>query len=410
MQLILALSLLAIISIVLANYRKKHRHLPAFVEIFLHGDSLFLATGFILGPYLLNILNKQAIVSLTPLIEMGLGGIGFIYGTHLEWKRVKRFPNDNFKFAFFESIGTLVFVALGIWALSLLPWITIGDWKGDRISIYLIVGALACGTTPSALFLLSHKKVIKSKFFRAIQFASTLDDLPAIIMIGIIYAIEKSTSNALPLLADTGLHLKILLWIFMSIGLGLIVGYLFHFLVEGLHKESVVILFLLGTILLCAGLATYLNLSPLFVSVIAGVTFANISAKKEYIFGVLSHREHSIYLLFLILAGASLRFNLSALLPLVVCLVVLRIISKVSLGGIGLAMGKTKFDKIGRMQAYKSSLALLPQGGMTMALAFNIYLDFNFAVANQLLTATVISVFIFEIFTAVYLNRIKIYE
>jgi Kef-type K+ transport system membrane component KefB len=75
---------------------------------------------------------------------------------------------------------------------------------------------------------------------------------------------------------------------------------------------------LLGVAALTAGAADLLGLSPLFVAVVAGVAFANLSPRKESAYGLMASREQILYAVFLLIAGAMFGFERGRLLWLMV--------------------------------------------------------------------------------------------
>src|SRR5262249_54539306 len=95
-------------------------------------------------------------------------------------------------------------------------------------------------------------------------------------------------------------------WVFVSIGLGVVVGVLIFTMVREPKNEGEFAAIVIGSVALGAGLAGYLYLSPIVVCFIAGALVVNFPCEqREQIFAILNHLERPIHLLFLIIAGAS---------------------------------------------------------------------------------------------------------
>jgi Kef-type K+ transport system membrane component KefB len=67
-----------------------------------------------------------------------------------------------------------------------------------------------------------------------------------------------------------------------------------------------------GSVLLCVGLARWLDLSPLMASLAVGATMVNLSATSRLLFDALSRTDPPLYAIFFVIAGADLNL---ALLP-----------------------------------------------------------------------------------------------
>jgi len=175
--------------------------------------------------------------------------------------------------------------------------------------------------------------------------------------------------------------------------------------VTGLHKENVIISYILGFIAFTSGISGLIGLSPIFISTIAGLTFANLSMRKEYVFGVLAHREHTVYILLLVLAGAICELTIHNILWLIVLLFSLRIFIKLFLGIIALNLVGIKKDL--KESPFILSLSLIPHGGMPVALALSFYLAFDTPFPKQLFMAVLTVILLNEFVQPFIIKRIR---
>ncbi|MGW8268056.1 MAG: hypothetical protein ACWGSQ_16935, partial [Longimicrobiales bacterium] len=131
------------------------------------------------------------------------------------------------------------------------------------------------------------------------------------------------------------------------------------------------VLFLLGIAAFASGAALQLQLSPLFVSVTMGAVVANLSPDPQRVFRVLQEWEKPIYVVLLILAGALLSFPTLWTLPLAVGYALLRAGGKV-LGN----MAMVRVVPLPFPTPKRFGLGLLPQGGISLAMAISVVLTY----------------------------------
>ena len=70
---------------------RRKKFLSPLTFLFLSG-LIYIFVGFYLGKGVLNVLSPQVLQGLTPLVGLGLGWIGFLFGFQLEYKYLRRFP------------------------------------------------------------------------------------------------------------------------------------------------------------------------------------------------------------------------------------------------------------------------------------------------------------------------------
>jgi hypothetical protein len=97
-----------------------------------------------------------------------------------------------------------------------------------------------------------------------------------------------------------------------------------------------------------------------------GAVVANLSPDPDRVFRVLQEWEKPIYLVFLLLAGALLRFSSLWVLPLALAYAGLRAVVKISAGAALPTLLPFRFTVPKRL-----GLGLLPQGGISLAMAIS---------------------------------------
>lgn len=317
----------------------------------------FLFLGFILGPHLLGLLTQDAVRQLFPLLGMGLGWIGFLFGLQLDRRNLRQFPPAYFILALGQAI-LVFFVFLGLGWLALVVFGQTG-----RIPRMLLMGAAAtaCISTPAGIALISTNYLVRGKVRDLLFFVASIDALVGIAALQATYALFPP--------GDLGLGLPLLprlTWVVTAVGLGVVCGILFLWLTRPRPGGEEMVLFLLGIAAFAGGAALQLQLSPLFVSVVMGAVVANFSPDPQRVFRVLQEWEKPIYVVFLLLAGALLDFPTPwvAFLALVYALV----------RGWGKVLGNLAMVRIlplGFETPRRFGLGLLPQGGISLAMVIS---------------------------------------
>lgn len=335
----------------------------------------FLLLGVVLSPAALGVFDTPGEGGVTlrqtlqPITALALAWIGVLFGCHLEWGRLKRFAPAWYGVTLLEGALAVALAALAAWGVLRAA----GLPAPDVAAAALFCGAAASGTAPTGLFLLRQETRISGPIYERLLFFSTLDDLPGLLLLGVLCAVARPP-GAPETLPAWG-------WLLLALGIGLALAFVLRLgLRPGLDDEHV-FLVLLGALGLVAGVCGVLRLSPLVVGLVAGAAFANRSRQKERVYEVLQGREHVLYTLLLVLTGSLVQpGSLALLAALTAALVAAR------------ALGKT----LGAQAAVpaRASLALLPQGGLTIAMVASFAHAYETPAAQVAVAATVAGVLV----------------
>lgn len=362
---------------------------PQWLRPLVDTGTIFLILGVLIGPQGANVFTSDILDQLNPVLVIALGWIGFLYGSHLEWRLLKRYPGPLYLAGMLESLLVFILVAWGcLWLLN--NWggdLTNG---GDLLSASLILGICAAGTAPAGLFQLTSGRAMAVKDINALRFMSAVDDIPPLLILAISDAWIRGSSQWMG--AGTGGWVWMAITLSLGCGLGLITHWLYPRGEDPGHGAIV----LLGVVSLGAGAANLLQLSPLFVLVLAGAVFANLSHRKESAYGLLAEREHSLYAVFLLVAGMLLNFDFRALVLLVPACLLLRAVGKLA----GCYVGGRLFLRRLNLNPWLGA-GMLFQGGMALALAVSFQRNQQAAWASSIVTAILVSVVINELLAPV---------
>ena len=155
-----------------------------------------------------------------------------------------------------------------------------------------------------------------------------------------------------------------------------------------------------GFVLVGAGAAAALSLSPILVTMAMGSIVASLARHHDRPFAAIEDVEWPFLILFFILAGASLDFtHVGGTLWLVAVYIVARAIGKVL--GVQLAGRFVGFD---RVQTRWLGLAMLPQAGVAIGLALIAAQRFEH-LAEAILSITLTSTVVLEVISPMVTRR-----
>jgi len=317
----------------------------------------FLFLGLILGPHALGLLTQDAIRQLFPLLGLGLGWIGFLFGLQLDRRNLRQFPFTFHVLAIGQAVLTFIFF-LGIGWLGLAA-----RGRAGRVETLLLLGAAAtaCISTPAGIAMISTSYQVRGKVRDLLFFVASLDALVGIAALQMAYSLFPPGNMAGELVVTPGF-----MWVLAALGLGVVCGILFLWLTRPRPGGEELVLFLLGIAAFASGAALQLQLSPLFVSVTMGAVVANLSPDPQRVFRMLHEWEKPIYVVFLMLAGALLSFPTLWIFPLAVAYALIRAGGKV-LGN----MAMVRLVPLPIRTPKRFGLGLIPQGGISLAMAIS---------------------------------------
>ena len=152
------------------------------------------------------------------------------------------------------------------------------------------------------------------------------------------------------------------------------------------------LVFLLGLVFFVSGAAFYFNLPPLYLSMVLGITFSNLTKIHEKLYPLLLSTEKPLYIIFLILIGALWEVSLDYTVALMVVLMIaLRIIAYI----LPLPIFKVTLDFSLHLPA-RFGLCFLSAGGIGVAFAVSLKLAYPLPLTDIFLSIALFGVLITE--------------
>jgi hypothetical protein len=354
------------------------------------GGAEYVVIGFLLGPQVTGLLGAGQVQDLTPIVSLALGWLGMLLGTYFRLPTIALINSDHLRIAFTEALTTFGCALAAL--LGVFHFVAGYQWPEAAVQA-VTLAAVATLSSPAAVDVVTRKSGGRSPIFPVLQLTARIDALVAVAAFGLILAIFHQGQVSLSVRPPTATE-----WAVINVAVGVASGVLFHLFLgpRGHLDESAgtsrLFVALAGAIVVASGASYYLNLSPIYTNLILGFILANSGSAHRDVTRLLLATERPVYLALLIFAGAAWRPTSPELLFIAPLFVVIRLIARFTggyaAGGL-VAPPELRTPQLGR--------ALLAQGGIAVALAINytqVRPDLN---PDLILTATLVSVLLFEI-------------
>lgn len=353
----LALILLALLG---ARFSFSTERIPAGPRLLFRTGTHFLFVGVILGPAALGLLSTESLVQLYPLLGLGLGWVGLLFGLQLDRETLRQFPRGFHILAIGQAVLTFfVFAAVCWFAVR-----GAGLGSPQVTALILAAAATAAVSSPAGIALVSTNFLVRGQLRQCLFFVASLDAVVGLFALQVTYGWLHGTDMT------AGFEVGgTLFWTLMDLALGLVCGVLFLWLMRLRPGREELVLYLLGISALVGGASLQLQLSPLVAATVMGAVVANFSRDRDRVFKALQQWEKPIYLVLLLLAGAQLRFPTWWVLPLGFGYFAVRALGKVVGSAVLVRWVPLPFTAPRRL-----GLGLLPQGGITLAMALSLVL------------------------------------
>ncbi len=301
MKAIFVVGLLILIAFLGSRFflKKKKTFLP--LRYFFFSGLVYIFLGLILGAKGLNVLSSEVLDGLNPLISLGLGWIGFLFGFQLEIKYIKKFPQKYIGLSLLQSLFLIILVSLSLFVLLrfLFPSQPAFLLYGMAVALGLFISL----NSPALLNYASPLLPVKGDYYHLARFLVSVNGfwgVSGMAVVSSFWHFPFFESNII----QKGLIVFIACLIFP-----IFIGYMFHFLTLRKTSGQDLLVYLLGLVFFTSGVASYFNLPALFVCMVLGITYSNLTRVQEKIYPLLLSTEKPFYIIFLILIGALWDFS-----------------------------------------------------------------------------------------------------
>lgn len=353
----------------------------------------FVLLGFIMRHPAVKVLTDSVLNDLDPVLLLGLGWIGFVMGFRTDARVFEEVTAGVKQLVLGRALAAgILIVGSTTGLLYFLSPVTPRSLTDPT----LLRGGLVLGSVGTLMSLSTpHLLAMRNGTPQAVGIMAQVVRIQEVVgLAGMLFlsAYFRPHGNAV------SWQIPGTAWLFITLGLGVTIGILVYTILLRLSTntaESAVLI--LGSVSFAAGVAAGLRLSPVTVCFVGGMVLANFPGPhKDRVRETLERLERPIYLLFLIVVGASLRVDESAGWILMAAFVLARIL--------GFAIGaRLAFDARGLPLGRLGWLVLVvpPMGSLPIAIVISAKLLYPDGAISELVTAVVGGAFSSEIIVQV---------
>ena len=366
MQILLSLSIAFFVGLILSRLAKVLK-LPAVTA--------YLVAGILVGPFCLGAFNVPGLGFVSPedvdsysiICDVALGFIALSMGNEFRMSQLRKTGKQATVIGIFQAVFTTLIVDAALITLSFLS-------KGKlSLSAAVVLGAIASATAPAATLMVVRQYKAKGPLTDILLPVVALDDAVGLILFAISFGVAKSLS-----LGDVSILSVILepvIEVVISLLLGLIMGILFTFFEKFFHSNSKRLSMSVTFVLLTVAISMikfeifgiHIAFSSLLVCMMLGSTFCNICDFSEELMNRVEKWTAPLYIIFFVLSGAELKFNVFSS-YIIVLVGVVYILSR-SFGKYTGALLSAKSVKCNENIVKYLGITLLPQAGVALGMA-----------------------------------------
>ena len=363
----------------------------------------YLVVGLIIGPYMLGIIDKPSLESMSIISSLALGFIAFSIGVEFKIRHIKEIGKSAITITMFQALLATLFVDVAL-------LIAIPSMPAEAI----VLGAIATATAPAATLMVVRQYKAKGIVTGTLLPVVALDDAVGLIVFAVSNSIALSMLSGASL---TVMNLVVfpLLEIVVSLVIGAAIGGLLSIVPTFFKSRDNRLIATIIAVFACIGvceLFSHLNstgvipfkLSDLLVCMMAGAVFVNLRVESETMMQGTDRWTPVLFMLFFILSGAELNILSLGNLQIVLILVIY-LIARCAGKYIGSFVGAvvTKADK--NVRNYLG-ITLWPQAGVAIGMATLCNKEFAAAgfpeVGSTIVTITMCAVLVYELFGPVF--------
>ena len=366
MALLLSLSFAILAGLAVSRFTKKLK-LPHVTG--------YLIAGILIGPFCLGALGIPGIgfntlaqvKELSLLSDLTLGFIAFAIGNEFRLSQIKAIGKQAAVIAVFQALLATVLVDAALIGLHFA--------LGDKLplSAAITLGAIASATAPAATLMVVRQYKAKGKLTDMLLPVVALDDAVGLVIFSVSFGIAKSLeSGALDMLS---IIVTPVAEIALSLILGAVAGAVLTWVEKFFHSNSKRLCLAVTFVMLTVALSklsfsigpVHCGFSPLLVCMMLGTVFCNLCDWSEYLMEKTDKWTVPLFVLFFVMSGSELEFNVFADLAIVGVGAVY--IAARSLGKYVGAFFSAKAVKCDDSIVKYLGVTLLPQAGVALGMS-----------------------------------------
>ena len=340
----------------------------------------YLIAGVVIGPYVLKLMDADTVSSLSIITEAALGFIAFSIGDQFKKSTLVAIGKPALIITVLESAGAVV-VTLAVTLLL-----------GFDPVVCVMLAALSASTAPAATLLVVRQYKAAGPLTNMLLPVVAADDGTGLIAYSICVNVALGMINHNPFSVTNTILLpllQIVLALAIGAGLGVLLALTHRFFRSHTNRMS----FVIAMVFIALGIADRLSLSNLLMCMAMGAAYVNLSNDAERVLGCIDDWTYPLFVLFFVLAGASLNVSIITEVGLIgVTYILTRFGGKFLgswLGGTITHQPAVVKDNIG--------WALMPQAGVAIGMATMALQQLPLQYGQQIQTVVLAATLVYEI-------------
>lgn len=274
----------------------------------------YLLVGALIGPHVPpTLMTADSLGQLVPVMNLLLGLVGFLVGLRVR-QSFKEWRGPIVGVLASAVTCAVVTTAGASLAAMVLPnaeplvldrvlfqgegWVFELYATRSHLFLGLAMGVVATVSSSGLLLGIGGALKLKSISFNILRGSAAVSQVFAIVAMGTVLALSREA----PVLPVAGLGRWV--WLSAALMLGLICGVCFTLFIGKEEGQSRIFLATVGTVTFAAGTGAALEVSPLLINLVSGLTVAALSTHAQVLLQELDRLQHAIFVLLLILTGA----------------------------------------------------------------------------------------------------------
>ncbi len=384
-RLLLAIVIISVVAILGSRVISRGRRLPFGLDHLLVSGTAYIFLGMALGHSGLDVFDQATLVMLQPALLFALAWIGFLFGLQFEVRQLRGLPRYYFSITAVQAVITFIAVTLPVYLL--LHWHYQSSSSLFLLSQAVVLGSAACCSGQSALAIAAQSRTLANRpLLQLLRYISSVDGLFGLFFFALAIGVMSGAAGSGSLAAAT------VQWLFATLLMAGAPALILVVLSRTRLVRQEFSLFLVGAVMLCAGMAHTIHHTPLISGMICGVLVANFSRHRLRALAVVMPSEKPIYIILLLIIGAGWRLSFGFSMVVLAVYFTLRLLGKlVGVRAATLAF-RPQYPVPGRL-----GLGLVSEGGLAIAIIVSFRLLQSSAVSDTLVTIIVFSVLIGEL-------------
>ena len=321
----------------------------------------YIATGIVVGPSVLGLLDDAMVDRLRLVNGVAVALIALTAGSELEYRAMKPLFRSIREISLYGVLGTALLLALAVYLVR--GWLPFVARLGqvEALVVSLVLGVVMVAQSPAVVVALRDEMGAEGPLASTVLGVVVIADLVVILLFALTSSLAKAVLGGGLDMLETARNLA---WELLgSLVAGAVLGYLLALYLRKVHGGAALFVLLLAFVI--AEVGQRLHFDPLLVALATGMFVRNGSSAGDELHRHIEAPALPVYILFFAVAGATL--HLDVLLIVGGPAVLFVIVRGVGLLG-GAALGARVAEAPPMVRRF-AGFGLLPQAGLALALS-----------------------------------------